>query len=274
MERRSLGKTGLSCGVIGLGTWRTFDVSLSSHADMDIREAVVRTCIDAGVDLFDSSPMYGRAEAVLGRTLQGNRDRVLVATKVWAPAVSQGRRQIEEALRHFDGLVDLYQVHNLVSWQEYLPILRTLQAEGSVRAVGITHYAHSAFPAFLDIMEREELGTIQIPYNATDSEAARRILPLAQEKDIGVIVMSPLGSGQLTRATPPPGELKSFEEFRVTTWAQALLKWVVSDQRVAITIPATSKPERARENARAGEPPFFGPEQRERVTWLARRLVA
>lgn len=273
MERRSLGNTGLSCGAIGLGTWQTFDVSLSSHADMAVRQAVVQACIESGVDLFDSSPMYGRAEAVLGRTLHGYRDRVLVATKVWASSVSQGRQQIEDALRHYDGLVDLYQVHNLVSWQEYLPILRAMKSEGTIRAIGVTHYAHSAFPALMDIMEREEIGTIQIPYNATDSEAARRILPLAEAKNIGVIVMSPLGSGQLTRTAPPATELSSLEAFGVTTWAQALLKWVVSDERVAVTIPATSKRERARENALAGDPPFFGPEQRERVTWLARRLV-
>lgn len=274
MDRRTLGSTGLECGVIGLGTWRTFDISLSSHAEMDARQAVVRSSLDAGVDLFDSSPMYGRAEAVLGRTLQGYRERVLVATKVWAPAVSQGRQQIEEALRHFGGLVDVYQIHNLVSWQEYLPILRSLQAEGSIRATGITHYAHSAFPALIDIMETEEIGTIQIPYNAVDHEAERRILPLAHERNIGVIVMSPLGTGHLTRSSPPQDELKAFEQFGVITWAQALLKWVVSDPRVTVTIPATSKPERATENASAGNPPLFGPSERERVTWLARRLAA
>ena len=274
MERRPLGKTGLVCGVIGLGTWQTFDVPLSSTADMDVRQAVVRNSVEAGVDLFDSSPMYGRAEAVLGRTLRGYRERVLVATKVWAPAVSQGRQQIEGALRYFGGCVDIYQIHNLVSWQEYLPLLRSLQSEGSIRATGITHYAHSAFPLLIDIMEREEIGTIQIPYSAIDTEAEKRILPLAARRDIGVIVMSPLGSGQLTRSSPPRDELKPFEAFGVETWAQALLKWIVSDARVTVTIPATSKPERARENALAGNPPFFGPEERARVSWLARRLVA
>jgi aryl-alcohol dehydrogenase-like predicted oxidoreductase len=273
MERRPLGKTGLVCGVIGLGTWRTFDVPLSSHAEMEMRQAIVDTAIEADVDLFDSSPMYGKAEAVLGRTLQGKRDRVLVATKVWAPSVSQGRQQIDQALRYFDGSVDLYQVHNLVSWREYLPLLSELQAENSIRAVGVTHYAHSAFPALAAIMESEEIGTVQVPYSAVDREVERRILPLAEEREIGVIVMSPLGTGRLTREAPPADELKPFQGFGVTTWAQVLLKWVVSDTRVTVTIPATSKVERARENALAGNPPFFGPEERERVSWLARRLV-
>jgi aryl-alcohol dehydrogenase-like predicted oxidoreductase len=274
MESRPLGKTGLVCGVIGLGTWQTFDVSLSSHVDMDTRRAIVETAIDAGVDLFDSSPMYGRAEAVLGRTLRGKRDRVLVATKVWAPSVSQGRQQIDQAFRYYDGWVDVYQVHNLVAWRQYLPLLHDLQAAGSIRATGITHYAQSAFPALIDIMESEEIGTVQIPYSAVDREVQRRILPLAAEREIGVIVMSPLRSGRLTLATPHPDELKPLQQFGVTTWAQALLKWVVSDARVTVAIPATSRVERARENALAGSPPFFGPDERERVSWLARQLEA
>jgi aryl-alcohol dehydrogenase-like predicted oxidoreductase len=273
MERRPLGKTGLHCGVIGMGTWQTFDVSLSSHSEMQTRRAIVESAISAGMNLFDSSPMYGRSEAVLGRALRGMRERVLVATKVWAPSTSQGRQQIEGALRHYDGYVDVYQVHNLVSWQEYLPLLRDLQAAGSVGAIGITHYAHAAFPALLDIMETEEIGTVQIPYSAVDREVERRILPLAEERQIGVIVMSPLGSGRLTRAAPHEDELRPFHEFGVTTWAQALLKWVVSDPRVSVTIPATSRVDRARENALAGSPPFFGPDERERVSWLAGRLV-
>jgi aryl-alcohol dehydrogenase-like predicted oxidoreductase len=139
---------------------------------------------------------------------------------------------------------------------------------------GITHYAHAAFPALIDTMESEEIGTIQIPYSSVDSEADRRILPPAHEQGIGVIVMSPLGSGHLTRSGPPLNELTPFERFGVTTWAQALLKWIVSDERVTVAIPATSKPERAKENALAGNPPFFGPDERERVTWLAHRLGA
>jgi aryl-alcohol dehydrogenase-like predicted oxidoreductase len=273
MERRALGKTGLNCGVIGMGTWQTFDVSLSSHAEMETRRAIVESAISAGMNLFDSSPMYGRSEAVLGRALQGMRDRVLVATKVWAPSVSQGKQQIERALRYYDGYVDVYQVHNLVSWEEYLPLLRELQAAGSIGTIGITHYAHSAFPALLEIMETEEIGTVQVPYSAVDREVERRILPLADERQIGVIVMTPLGSGRLTRTAPAADELKPFHEFGVSTWAQALLKWVVSDARVSVTIPATSRVERASENALAGSPPFFGPEERERVSWLARRLV-
>jgi aryl-alcohol dehydrogenase-like predicted oxidoreductase len=273
MEKRPLGKTGLVCGVIGMGTWQTFDVSLTSHTDMETRQAIVDAAIAAGTDLFDSSPMYGRSEAVLGRTLQSARKHVLVATKVWSPSVSQGRQQFEGALRYYEGCVDVYQVHNLVSWQEYLPLLRDLQATGSVRAIGVTHYAHSAFPAMIEVMETEDIGTVQIPYSAVDREVERRILPLAAERQIGVIVMSPLGTGRLTQSAPRPDELKPLAGFGVTTWAQALLKWVVSDTRVSVTIPATSRIERARENALAGNPPFFGPDERERVSWLARRIV-
>ena len=272
MEKRPLGKTGIECGVIGLGTWRTFDVSLSSPDDMAVRRSIVETALGAGVDLFDSSPMYGRAEAVLGRALEGRRDDALVATKVWAASVTQGRHQIEAALRYFEGRVDVYQVHNLVSWQQYLPILRDLRDAGTIGAIGITHYAHSSIPTMVDIMETEEIGTVQIPYSALDLQVERQILPLAVERGIGVIVMSPLGTGRLTLSAPPADELSWLEAFGITTWAQALLKWVVSDPRVSVTIPATSKVARARENALAGSAPFFGPEERERVSWLARGL--
>lgn len=273
MERRSLGKTGLETGVIGMGTWNTFDVPPSSTAQVSVRKQIVDEAIGAGVNFVDSSPMYGWAEQVLGSTLDGRRGSVLVATKVWASSVAQGKGQIERALGYFGGYVDVYQVHNLVSWREYLPILHDLRAEGTIRAVGITHYASSAFPEMRSIMETQDVQTVQIPYNAADTQVEREILPLAAERGIGVIVMVPLGTGELVRESPSDGELEEFRQFGVETWAQILLKWVVSDPRVAVVIPATSRPGRMAENARAGNPPFFGPAERERVTWLARRLV-
>lgn len=273
MEFRHLGKTGLATSTIGMGTWRTFDVPVSSSEEVETRRSIVDEAISAGVNLFDSSPMYGSAEEVLGKTLEGRRDRVLVATKVWSPSVATGREQIENALRFYSGYVDVYQIHNLVAWREYLPILRSLRDDRKVRAIGITHYAHSAFSDMRRIMETENIQAVQIPYNAADTLAADEILPLADELDIGVVVMSPLGTGDLLRSAPAIRDLSWLEGFGISTWAQALLKWVVSDPRVDVTIPATSRPGRMTENAAAGNPPFFGPEERERVSWLARRLA-
>jgi aryl-alcohol dehydrogenase-like predicted oxidoreductase len=274
MERRSLGKTDIDVRVIGMGTWGTFDVPLQATRELGRRTAIVREALSLGVNFFDSSPMYGSAEAVLGKTLGGKRESAVVATKVWSHSVPEGLQQIQRGLEYFGGYVDVYQVHNLVEWQRYLPILRSLQAKGTVKAVGITHYVQSAFGEMERIMEHENIQTIQIPYNAANGEASERILSLAVELNIGVIVLSPLGSGDLVRRAPDPGELKPLAEFGVETWAQALLKWVVSDERVSVAIPATSRPGRMTENARAGTPPFFGPEERQRVAWLARRTAS
>lgn len=274
MERRSLGRTGIDVGVIGLGTWRTFDISPQDDEAMATRLAVVRACVEAGTNLFDSSPMYGRAEEVLSRALGDERPKVVIATKVWTADPDEARRQIDRALRFYRDCIDLYQVHNLVGWERYLPLLRGLREEGRVRAIGVTHYAHSAFPAIMRIIEREGIDAVQIPYDATDARAATELLPLAADAGIGVLTMSPFRTGDLTRTEPPQPELEPLRQYGVRTWAQALLKWVVSDPRVTATIPATSRPERARENAEAGEEPLLPEDERERVAWLARRMVS
>ncbi len=260
-------------GVIGLGTWRTFDVAPDDEPEVERRRDVVTAALDAGCTLFDSSPMYGDAEQVLAIALGDRRRNVLIATKVWTRDVAEGRRQIERALRWYGGMVDLYQIHNLVEWRSYLPLLRGLRESGDIRAVGITHYAHSSFPEMMRIMESEEIQSIQIPYNAADTLAEQEILPLAREIGIGVITMSPFGTGDLVRSSPPAPELEPLREYGIETWPQALLKWIVSDPRVTCTIPATSRPERARSNAQAGHPPFLPEEERERVSWLAHRLT-
>ncbi len=150
-------------------------------------------------------------------------------------------------------------------------MLERLKEEGKVHSIGATHYSRSAFPALMDVMRGGRIDFVQIPYNAADTAVTEEVLPLAEELDLGVIVMVPLGSGRLVRNVPSEEKLKPLREFGIETWAQALLKFVLSDERVSCAIPATSKPERARENARAGEPPFFGDEEREYVRRLARR---
>ena len=150
-------------------------------------------------------------------------------------------------------------------------MLEELKEEGKVLSIGATHYSHSAFPALMDVMRGGRIDFVQVPYNAADVAVTEEVLPLAEELDLGVIVMVPLGSGRLVRNAPPPKDLEPLKGFGVESWAQALLKFVLSDERVSCAIPATSKPDRARENARAGDPPFFSEEEREYVRRLARR---
>jgi aryl-alcohol dehydrogenase-like predicted oxidoreductase len=259
MDRRRLGRTDVTVPAIGMGTWRTFDT------DED-RRSLVDSALEAGIDLFDSSPMYGRAEESLAKAVTGIRDRVLIATKVWTPDASEGHRQAEHALRLY-GHVDVYQVHNLVNVPEQLALLERLKQEGKVRAVGATHYQEPAFGDLVELMETGRLDMIQIPYNPLRRTAERTVLPLAESMGLGVFVMSPLQQGILDR-TPRPAELK---ELGVETWAQAILKWIASDPRVSTVLTATHRVERPQENARGGTPPFFTNEQRELVVRIAGR---
>jgi len=265
MEIRALGRSGLDVPVIGMGTWKTFDVS---GVDAEGRcRTIVSTALDGGARLFDTSPMYGHAERVLARCLEGHRrDEALVATKVWAPSAREGREQIARALEWYGGRVDVYQVHNLVNWQEHLPYLEDLRERGQVRVVGATHYSHGALPELLRLMETGRIAQIQVPYNAQDRVVEADILPAAAERGIGVIVMQPLGVGALVRKGAPREALEPLRRFGIDTWAQALLKWILSDKRVHCVIPATSNASHMQDNAAAGSPPWFDAAARDYVT--------
>ena len=271
MEQRTLGSSGLHVPVIGMGTWRTFDVR--GARDEAHAAEIVRAAIDLGITLFDSSPMYGEAERVLGAALAigDARSRALVATKVWTRSAADGERQTEAALRFFGGRVDLYQVHNLVNWREHLIRLDDLQRRGVVGAIGATHYQPAAFDELAAVMKTGRITAIQIPYNPIEDDVARVILPLAADMGIGVIVMRPFGEGALMRLRPSRADLLPLAPFGVTTWAQALIKWVLSDPRCHTTIPATFDLRHLRENAVAGSPPWFTPDDRDHVARLARR---
>jgi aryl-alcohol dehydrogenase-like predicted oxidoreductase len=268
MERRALGRTGLMVPVVGMGTWQTIDVH---GADAEARaHEVVRESIDAGAGFFDSSPMYGRSERVLGDAIRDRRDQVQVATKVWASSREEGRAQAEQALAYYGGRVELYQVHNLVALADQLQMLEGLRDEGEVLAVGATHYAEGAQEDLADLMRSGRIDAVQVPYNPRQRGVERTILPLAEDLGIGVVLMRPFGEGALMRRPPSPSELAPLEPYGVRTWAQALLKWGLSDPRCTVSIPATSRPGRPTENAAAGDPPWFGPEERALVERLAR----
>jgi diketogulonate reductase-like aldo/keto reductase len=217
--------------VVGLGTWATFD------RDANLASEVIGAALDAGCRVVDSSPMYGGAEAAMSETVRERRDGVTVATKIWARSLEEGRAQYRRQVEWF-GRVEIEQVHNLVLWREHLEWLEP---------------------------EREPP-----PPTPPPGAAAPELLPLASELGVAVIVMRPLG-GEGSVIPPPQAEqLEPLRAFGVETWAQALLKWALSDGRVDLVIPATSTPEHARNNAGAGAPPWFGPAERELVERLAR----
>ena len=237
--------------MIGLGTWQTFDVGPS--AETHARE-VVDVVWEGGTRFFDSSPMYGRAEGVLGRALGERRHEARVATKIWASSVADARRQFGAQLEFFGQRVDLEQVHNLVGWRQHLDWLADERAAGRIGFLGATHYAASAFDELEAVMRTGRIDAIQVPFNPLERVAERRILPLAAELDLGVIAMRPLGGGSLARRLEPT----------------ELLKWTLADERVHVAIPATSSPAHARTNARAGVPPWPSPDEREALVAAAR----
>jgi len=262
MERRTLGRTGVDLPVVGLGTWLTFDLPDDEQGAAD---AVVAAAFQEGTRLVDSSPMYGRAERVLGRALDSFGEQAFVATKIWTGSVEEGRAQLEDQLGFYGGRVDLEQVHNLVAWEAQLAWLESEREAGRVRYLGATHYASSAFDELARVMRTGAIDAIQIPYNPREREVEREILPLAEELGLGVIVMRPLAEGALM----PGPEPERLEPLGVRTWAEALLRWALSDPRVTAVIPATSSPEHARDNARAGAPPWLDPDQRRYVEELS-----
>lgn len=256
MEERRLGP------VIGLGTWNTF------ADDAEHARNVVGAVLETGVRLFDSSPMYRGAEKALGAALVGRRDDITIATKIWAESVEEGREQYRRQLEWF-GRVEIEQVHNLVAWEEHLEWLEVERAEGRINRIGVTHYAAGALGRLAGALRTGRFDVVQLPYNPHEREAERELLPLAAELGLPVIVMRPLGGGALVRRAPSDEALEPLRAFGVETWAQALLKWVLSDERVDVAIPATGRPVRTAENAAAGSPPWFGPEERALVEELA-----
>ena len=244
---------------MGLGTWNTFggDASLAGH--------VVGAAVDAGCRLFDSSPMYGGAEASLSTALRDRRDGVRVATKIWSPSTDAGREQFRRQLGWF-GRVDLEQIHNLAAWRDHLPWLEREREAGRISELGVTHYSPRAFDELASALRTGRFGVVQVPLNPHERDCERELLPLAAGLGIKVIVMRPLGEGALVRRPPPPAALA---ELGVESWAEALLKWALSDRRVDVVIPATRDPDHARANSRAGEPPWFGTDERRLVERLA-----
>jgi diketogulonate reductase-like aldo/keto reductase len=265
IELRTLGRDGPSVPVVGLGTWARLEAAARNGAAGEL----VTTALDEGIKVFDSSPMYGQAEQLLAEALGARRAEAFVATKIWTSSPTDGREQLHRALDWFGGHVELMQIHNLVAWRDHLPMLEEARRAGTVGLIGATHWSAGAFSELATVMRTGRISAVQIPYNPHETEVEREILPLADDLGLGVLVMRPFGEGTLLRADPGPAALAPLAPFGVRTWPQALLKWILSDQRCHVAIPATSRPERLAENVGASAPPGFGPEERRLVSRLA-----
>jgi diketogulonate reductase-like aldo/keto reductase len=253
MEERRLGP------VVGLGTWNTFGT------DARLAQAVVDAALEAGYRLFDTSPMYRGAEASLAAALAGRRDAASIATKIWTGSVEEGREQYRRQSEWF-GRVEIEQIHNLVAWEQHAEWLQQERAERRIDRLGVTHYSPSAFRELARALRSGHFDTVQVPLNPYERQCERELLPLAADLGLAVIVMRPLGEGALVRRSVPQDVLA---QLGVESWAEALLKWALSDGRVDVVIPATRNPEHVRENAAAGNSPWLDAEQRRLVERLA-----
>lgn len=269
MLTRSIPSSGKPLPVIGLGTWRGFDVSSSPQQRAPLAD-VLRVLFEAGGSVVDSSPMYGPAEGVTGDLLAAasSRDQAFIATKVWTRGKSAGIAQMQRSMKLLrTDHIDLMQIHNLLDWRTHLATLRDWKAQGRISYLGVTHYTSSAYAELEAVLRAEKLDFVQLNYAIDDRAAEKRLLPMAAERGIAVIVNLPFGGGGLLRrlrGVPLPAWAA---EIGCETWAQALLKFVVGHPAVTCTIPGTSKPEHMRENAHAGTGPL--PDAALRQTMIA-----
>jgi diketogulonate reductase-like aldo/keto reductase len=254
MLTRSIPASGEKLPVIGLGTWQTFDVDLVPETTKQLSE-VLALFVKLGGSVIDSSPMYGRSEQVIGELAAklGMRDKLFLATKVWTRGKEAGMESMERSLARFQTKkLDLMQVHNLVDLPTQLATMREWKTQGRLRYVGVTHSSTSAHGEVEKVLRSEKLDFVQINYSIMEREAEQRLFPLAQDRQVAVIVNRPLGGGDLfsrVRAKPLPDWAA---EFDCRSWAQFFLKWVLPHPAVTCAIPATNNPRHLEDNMGAG----------------------
>ena len=271
MLTRSIPSSGEKLPVIGLGTWQAFDVDLTADSRRQLEE-VLSLFVKFGGRVIDSSPMYGRAEAVIGDLTASLRLRdslvadFFLATKVWTGGKESGIKSMERSMALLrTKRIDLMQAHNLVDVHTHLATLREWKEQGRIRYVGITHHEAGAFGEMEKLMRSEKLDFVQINYSLMEPEAEQSLLPLARERGIAVLANRPFGAGDLfdkVRSKPLPDWAS---EFDCRSWAQFFLKWIVAHSAITCAIPATSKPRHLEDNMQGGTGRLPDPKTRRRM---------
>lgn len=267
MRTRPIPASGENLPVIGMGTWQTFDVGPGASERRPLLE-VLRIFLEAGGRVIDSSPMYGRSEAVAGDLLArlASVRQAFVATKVWTRGRDAGIRQMNESLEKLRvERMDLMQVHNLLDWRTHLQTLRSWKDQGRIRYIGITHYRLGAFDEMERIITEGLVDFIQLPYSLATRAAEERLLPAAADNGVAVLVMRPFEGGSLFRRVRGRPLPYWAEEIDCESWAQYFLKFILGHPAVTCPLPATSDPDHMRDNVRAGVGRLPDTEMRERM---------
>jgi diketogulonate reductase-like aldo/keto reductase len=269
---RPIPSSGETIPAIGLGTWRTFDVG-SGAAERTPLKDVLQKFVELGGRVLDSSPMYGSAESVAGDLAAELKvtDRLFWATKVWTSGAAAGVQQMERSLARMRvKRLDLMQIHNLLDWRTHLRTLREWKESGRVRYIGVTHYTAGAYDELERVLRAERLDFLQVNYSIGERDADRRILPLARERGIAVLVNRPFTEGglfQRVRTTPLPPWAA---ELGCESWAQLFLKWILGHPAVTCVIPATSRVAHLVDNMKAGLGPLPDAAARDRIAGAVR----
>ena len=264
---KTVGKTGARIPAIGMGTWITFNVGEDQRL-RDQRTEVLRRFFEMGGGMIDSSPMYGSSEAVVGYGLRklGVPEGLFSATKVWTPVTAHGKEQIDDSFGLWGvDTFDLFQVHNLLNWEDHLETLRAEKAAGRIRYIGITTSHGMRHDGMETIMSSEDIDFVQLTYNAVDRAAESRLLPLARERGIAVICNRPYRRGSLIDKVQNHPLPAWAAEAGAKNWPEVLLKFIVSHPAVTCAIPATSKVEHMTENMGALKGPLPDPKMRRRM---------
>ncbi len=247
---RTIPSTGEKVPAVGLGSWQTFDVE-----DVAPITPVLERFLALGGRVIDSSPMYGKAEAAIGKMMAALRKAdpktpaPFFATKVWTRGKSDGIAQMKKSLSLL-GIqkIELMQIHNLVDWKTHLATLREWKAAGTVKYIGITHYAHGSFDELEQIIKTEKIDVVQLPYSVSDRAAEKRLIPAARDAGVAVLVMQPFSSGSLFGKVKGKALPKVATELGCTSWGQLFLKFLLGNPAVTCPIPATSKVKHVEDN--------------------------
>ena len=250
IRKRTIPSSNEKLPVVGLGTWQTFDAGTSEEERGPLKE-VLKNLVAKGGTVVDSSPMYGNSEQVVGdlSTELSINEKLFIATKVWTNGESAGIQQMNNSMALLNrNKIDLMQIHNLMDWQTHIKTLRNWKEQGKIRYLGITHYTETAFPSLEQILKTNNVDFVQINYSMLSRKAEERLFPLAQEKNVAVIINQPFESGHLfsrTKGKKLPGWAS---EFDCKSWGQFFLKFILAQEAVTCVIPGTAKPHHMLDN--------------------------